>query len=470
MQRGHDRLAFGASGHGVGGLLNGREQQSGGCFRVHRAESLGLLAGANDGGELQNRIMAERPAPSEGRMEHCLANPAMRERVVDVGVSLGGHDLRPIHRPVTLGWKGMRRMELVHDPLTNRLEQVIPAREMEEECALRDAGFADHVVHPDIPTMGAKQPLGGLDNLQFPRLGLKAPAPRLAHQPIPINDCPTEHLYQTRLIYQAPLIKTSGMSLLSAVSPPEFLQLAGHPLRWRLLGELARSDRIVHELTELVGEPQNLVSYHLGRLREGRLVSAKRSSADRRDTYYGLDLERVGGMLSAAGGALHPGLRLSRPSRDPARIGPARVLFLCTGNSARSPMAEALTKARSGGAIETTSAGSHPRPIHPNAVRVMRDEYGIELADHVGRSLDAFSGQRFDWVISLCDRVREVCPEFPEHPQIIHWSIANPATGDADDVTYPLFQQTAAELATRIDFLLAALADRGLSTSQGEEP
>ena len=78
------------------------------------------------------------------------------------------------------------------------------------------------------------------------------------------------------------------------LAPPEFLQLAGHPLRWRLLSELARSDRMVHELTGLVGEPQNLVSYHLGKLRDARLVSARRSSADRRDAYYTVDLTRVG--------------------------------------------------------------------------------------------------------------------------------------------------------------------------------
>jgi hypothetical protein len=73
-------------------------------------------------------------------------------------------------------------------------------------------------------------------------------------------------------------------------------------------------------------------------------------------------------------------------------------------------------------------------------------------------------------VISLCDRVREVCPEFPGYPEVIHWSIANPATGDPDDeATYPLFQQTAAELATRIEFLLAALTDRTPAPhSQGE--
>src|SRR5512138_614305 len=100
-----------------------------------------------------------------------------------------------------------------------------------------------------------------------------------------------------------------------------FLQLAGHELRWKLLEGLARSDRTVQELTGLVGEPQNLVSYHLAKLREGRLVSARRSSADRRDTYYGLDLPRIGSLLSAAGGALHPGLRLAPPQRDDALAG-----------------------------------------------------------------------------------------------------------------------------------------------------
>jgi protein-tyrosine-phosphatase/DNA-binding transcriptional ArsR family regulator len=251
------------------------------------------------------------------------------------------------------------------------------------------------------------------------------------------------------------------------VAPPAFLQLAGHPLRWRLLSELARSDRMVHELTDRVGEAQNLVSYHLGKLRDARLVFARRSSADGRDSYYGLDLARVGALLSAAGGALHPGLRLTSPWRGAALTGPVRVLFLCTGNSARSQMAEALARARSGGAVEAVSAGSHPKPLHPNAVRVMRDEYSLDLAGQASKHLDVFADEKFDWVISLCDRVREVCPEFPGmeeggHPEVIHWSIPNPATGDADDVTYPLYQQTAAELSIRIDYLLAAMSGRAL--------
>lgn len=252
----------------------------------------------------------------------------------------------------------------------------------------------------------------------------------------------------------------SAESLRRDVAPPEFLQLAGHPVRWRLLAELARSDRVVAELTERVGEPQNLVSYHLGKLREGRLVSARRSSADRRDTYYGLDLARIGGLLAATGAALHPGLNLAPPRRDVALVQPARVLFLCTGNSARSPMAQALLTSRSVGAVEAVSAGSQPRALHPNAVRVMREDYGLDISGHAPRSLDAFAGQDFDWVISLCDRVREVCPEFPGEPETVHWSLANPATGEADDVTWPLFRAAAAELSTRIDFLLAALGAR----------
>src|SRR3954449_10856704 len=140
-------------------------------------------------------------------------------------------------------------------------------------------------------------------------------------------------MHQARLMYPWTVI---AMARHGESSPPRFLRLAGHPLRWRLLSELARSDRRVGELCELAGRRQSLVSYHLRQLRDGGLVSMRRSAADGRDSYYVLDLPRSGELLTSTGVSLHPALA-PRPRSRTAR-GPgstlARVLFLCTGNSA----------------------------------------------------------------------------------------------------------------------------------------
>jgi protein-tyrosine-phosphatase len=240
-------------------------------------------------------------------------------------------------------------------------------------------------------------------------------------------------------------------------APPPFARMVADPLRWRLLRELARSDRRVRELVTLAGQPQNLVSYHLGQLRASGLVGARRSSFDGRDTYYHLDLARCAQSLAAAGAALHPGLRLDpAPPATPAGRGPgpSTALFLCTGNSARSQVAETLARARSGGRIAAFSAGSHPKPLHPHAIRVMA-ERGTGLAGQRPKHLSVFAGRRFDYVITLCDRVREVCPEFPGHPGYLHWSIPDPAAAGGED-TYPAFEQMAGELETRIGFWLSA--------------
>jgi protein-tyrosine-phosphatase len=231
-----------------------------------------------------------------------------------------------------------------------------------------------------------------------------------------------------------------------------------------LLRELVASDRAVRELTELVDEPQNLVSYHLRQLRDGGLVFARRSSADRRDTYYAIDLARCEGELQAAGGALHPALSLAPAppaTPDARRSGRLpRVLFLCTGNSARSQMAEALLVHMSGGTVDAVSAGSHPKPLHPNAVRAMRKR-GLDISKNRTKHLDEFITWRFDMVITLCDRVREVCPEFPAHPQLVHWSVPEPALeGSTERASYPAFERTAAELETRISFLVHQLSER----------
>lgn len=240
-----------------------------------------------------------------------------------------------------------------------------------------------------------------------------------------------------------------------ADDPPAFLGLVAHPLRWRLLRELVRSDRAVKELVQLVDEPQNLVSYHLRLLREAGLVRSHRSSADRRDSYYAIDLEACSDAHRSAGAALHPGLAhpLDSPPPRSATRRPT-VLFLCTGNSARSQIAEALIEQMSNGAVAAESAGSQPKALHRNAVRVMQRR-GVDISANRTKHLDEFVGQRFDAVITLCDRVREVCPPFASDPERIHWSTPDPSlAGSSDRATYPAFRRTATELETRIGFRL----------------
>ncbi|WP_281180671.1 arsenate reductase/protein-tyrosine-phosphatase family protein [Nocardia niwae] len=232
------------------------------------------------------------------------------------------------------------------------------------------------------------------------------------------------------------------------VPVPLLMRMASHPLRWAVMIELAGGDRRVRELVNAVGEPQNSVSYHLRLLRTAGLVSARRSSFDARDTYYHLDLSACANALGDAAVALHPALV---PTRREWPRG-SSVLFLCTGNSARSPMAEAMLRHRATG-IQVTSAGSHPAPrMHPNTARVLRADYGIDLEPRRPQSLEAITGRRFDYVITLCDKIREV-PRDHGAAVTTHWSLPNPSTAaDTDCATYPEFQRVASELDIRIGF------------------
>ncbi len=180
--------------------------------------------------------------------------------------------------------------------------------------------------------------------------------------------------------------------------PPPFARLIGHPVRWRLLAELVQSDRAVRELMRLLDASQSLVSYHLRRLRDGGLVSVRRSAADGRDSYYAIDLVQCRTQLQAAGGALHPSLWLVPAGHEPTRrpAGPVSVLFLCTGNSARSQIAEALLTHRSGGSVVCASAGSHPKSLHPDAVRVMR-ERGVDISANRTKHWNALGAHASTW-------------------------------------------------------------------------
>ena len=127
-----------------------------------------------------------------------------------------------------------------------------------------------------------------------------------------------------------------------------------------------------------------------------------------------------------------------------------RVLILCTGNSARSQMAEGLLRHDAGDAYEVFSAGTKPTRVRPEAITVMR-EVGIDISGHRSKSVDEFAGQDFDYVITVCDNAKESCPIFPAKTKRIHWSIEDPAAvqGSAEE-TLTAFRRARDELRARL--------------------
>lgn len=241
-------------------------------------------------------------------------------------------------------------------------------------------------------------------------------------------------------------------------APPDFLSLAGDPVRWALMRELSQSDQKVEDLVEALGKPQNLVSYHLGKLRAATVVTVRRSSHDRRDMYYRLDLPRCQELLSRAANLLHPALEVARPASAERPNGSisAKVLFLCTANSARSQMAEALLRVATGGQSTVASAGTEPATVHPNAVRAMKKR-GIDITSQSSKHLDDVGGIEFDLVVTVCDHVKEVCPDYPGARRAIHWSIPDPVTEGEDAGKLAAFERVADELAMRIAYLIPTL-------------
>ncbi|MDZ7638637.1 MAG: arsenate reductase ArsC [Bryobacterales bacterium] len=103
-----------------------------------------------------------------------------------------------------------------------------------------------------------------------------------------------------------------------------------------------------------------------------------------------------------------------------------RVLILCTGNSARSQMAEGLLRAMGRGSLEVESAGTNPSFVRPEAIAAMA-ELGIDLSGHHSKSADEFAGQPFDLVLTVCDNARESCPVYPAAKRLVHHSFEDPA-------------------------------------------
>ncbi|HET8843114.1 MAG TPA: arsenate reductase ArsC, partial [Ktedonobacteraceae bacterium] len=175
-----------------------------------------------------------------------------------------------------------------------------------------------------------------------------------------------------------------------------------------------------------------------------------------------LDLEKFRALYLQAASQLHPALteysiETAHQSGD-INAPPLRVLFLCTENSARSQMAEALLRHVSHGTIEAYSAGDAPvAQVHPLAVQVM-EHLGLDMSQARPKHFNAFQGMHFDAIVTVCDRVREVCPVFPDDPERIHWSFPDPTlVNGPEEARYHAFEQTSLQLTTRIRLLITLL-------------
>ena len=133
-----------------------------------------------------------------------------------------------------------------------------------------------------------------------------------------------------------------------------------------------------------------------------------------------------------------------------------RVLILCTGNSARSQMAEGLLRHDAADRFEVVSAGVEPTRVRPEAVELM-NEIGIDISDHRSKSVDEFAGQEFDYVITVCDNANEHCPIFPGNTKRIHWSFDDPAAVEGDqDTRLKVFRRVRDEIRNRLRLFVAA--------------
>jgi ArsR family transcriptional regulator, arsenate/arsenite/antimonite-responsive transcriptional repressor / arsenate reductase (thioredoxin) len=249
---------------------------------------------------------------------------------------------------------------------------------------------------------------------------------------------------------------------MAVVPSPPVLGVLAHDLRWTIVSLLVDGDLRTGEIVARTGQAPSLVSYHLARLRDAGLVSVRRSTADGRDSYHALDLDAIGDAVAGMATQIHPAL-LTDVAVHVAGVAvhaagspdPARVLFICSGNSSRSPMAEGWLNHLGGGRVTARSAGISPGSLHPFAVAAMA-EHGVDISGHRPIHLDEFADDSFTRVITLCDRARENCGELPTETAAAHWSIPNPAQAHPADLD--AFRATARELRTRIRYLLPALA------------
>ena len=156
----------------------------------------------------------------------------------------------------------------------------------------------------------------------------------------------------------------------------------------------------------------------------------------------------------------------------PNDISPLSVLFLCTHNSSRSQMAEGLLRAHGGTRFAVSSAVTHPRRVHPLAIRAMR-EIGIDMSEAAGyhaKGLDEFAGQPFDLVVTVCDEAAEECPYFPGAHRQVHWGFPDPsAASGTDGERLAVFRAVRNAIAARVEAFVREQEDGDLLHVRGEE-
>ena len=137
-----------------------------------------------------------------------------------------------------------------------------------------------------------------------------------------------------------------------------------------------------------------------------------------------------------------------------------RVLFLCTGNSCRSQMAEGWLRHLAGNRFDVASAGTHPVGLNQGAVAAMR-EVGVDIARHASKKVDQFLGERFDYVITVCDSAKEVCPTFPSATSLLHWSFDEPAAAQGTpEERRQGFRRVRDDIADRVRLFLTSATAR----------
>jgi arsenate reductase len=135
---------------------------------------------------------------------------------------------------------------------------------------------------------------------------------------------------------------------------------------------------------------------------------------------------------------------------DAADTGPIRVLFVCTGNSARSIMAEALLRHHGGGRFDVSSAGTEPRDVNPLTLRVL-EEAGIDASRARSKSVNKYLDQTFDYVVTVCDEARQVCPVFPGVHESLHWGYEDPAEAvGTEDERLAVFRRVFIQIGERV--------------------